>query len=202
MNRNHHIKLVIASFIILLIACDRNVEQQVGERTVESQTILDSAKSLDTKALENNSEEIRRWYPNGGLRLKVSPNVHGSLDHWTEYYENGKIKEEGLMVKGFHFQVGTWTYYNSQGEVDSMINFDETYPVSYFDALKIAEEHGYVGDDLEVSLVQDQNRIEWKVCRWVVNPSESGNIGIGEGVLINVESGKVRKPDNDWIAIY
>lgn len=167
-----------------------NYETKDTLRTSGDREYLDSA----------NFSIIRGKYVSGVKFIEVYQNKLTKLDDWKEYYENGQLKEEGIMTNAHHNYIGVWKYYSSTGKLDSIVNYDKKYPISYFTALRIAEKKGFKMPDMEVTLKVDSLRTFWQIARWTENENHSGQTA--EAILIDVETGKVIKPDYQLMSIY
>lgn len=99
-------------------------------------------------------DSIIGFYPHGTREFVQVENRTTGLVASTTYYENGKIKSEGMMATDQHVSVGTLRYFNSFGELDSTVNHDKKYKISYFEGLVIAEKYGINCKPLLVSLVE------------------------------------------------
>lgn len=143
---------------------------------------------------------IRGKYISGAKFIESYENNLTKLVSWKEYYENGQLKEQGIMTASIHIHVGTWNYYSSEGLLDSTIDYDKVYPISYFKALTIAEKKGYKMPDIEVCLTTDSTHTFWQIARWTGNDDETGETA--EFILIHTKTGKVTKPDYQLMSIY
>ncbi|HCS21541.1 MAG TPA: hypothetical protein DIW47_13440 [Bacteroidetes bacterium] len=141
---------------------------------------------------------IRGKYISGAKFIESYENKRIKLVSWKEYYENGHLKKQGTMTSAIHIPIGIWTYYSSEGGVDSVVNYDRPYRVSYFKALKIAEKKGFKMPDIEIKLKTDSTFIYWEIARWTMNESDA----TAEVILIDTETGKVTKPEYQLIGIY
>lgn len=115
-----------------------------------------------------------------------------NLEEWKDYYENGNLKKKGLMTIGNHIYVGKWEYYSITGELDTIIDFDENYPISYFEAIEIAKENGFVMPGIDIELTEEKSRVYWRINKWLTN--ELG-FNTAETILINTVTGSVTKPN-------
>ena len=134
----------------------------------------------------------RGKYVSGELFLECYENKHTKLDSWKEYFKNGKLKKEGLMTNAEHIYVGTWKYYSSSGKIDSIVNYDNKYPISYFKALEIAETKNFKMPDMQLTEITYNNKKYWLVARWSEKPDHSGRTA--ECILIDKFTGEVIKP--------
>jgi hypothetical protein len=143
---------------------------------------------------------IRGKYVSGAKFIEVYQNNLTKLDNWKEYYENGQLKEEGIMTNAHHNYVGIWKFYSPIGKLDSIIDYDKKYSISYFDALEIAEKKGFKMPDMEVTLQVDSLNTFWQIARWTENENHNGQTA--EAILIDTKTGKVIKPKYQLMSIY
>jgi antitoxin component YwqK of YwqJK toxin-antitoxin module len=197
--------------IFTLHACSSPPKKQTNEDSknqMESELSSSENKNLniDNTSLEReyidsaNFHIIRGNYKSGSKYIEVYENKSTKLDNWKEYYENGQLKEVGLMTYSNHILVGIWKYYSKNGKIDSIVDYDKKYPVSYFEALKIAEKKGFKMPEIEVTLQVDNTTTFWQIARWTDNENHSGQNA--EVIFIDTKTGKVKKPKYQLGSIY
>jgi antitoxin component YwqK of YwqJK toxin-antitoxin module len=197
--------------ILTLTACSSPTDKQASDNSKDSLVQVTSAVNYETKDTLRTSGDreyidsanfhiIRGKYVSGNKFIDVYENKLTKLDNWKEYYENGQLKQEGLMTNGNHIYVGIWKYYSNSGKVDSIIDYDKKYPISYYSALVIAEKKGFKMPDMEVALQVDSLNTSWQIARWTENENHGGQTA--EAILIDTKTGKVTKPKYQLISIY
>ena len=117
-----------------------------------------------------------------------------------EFYENGQLKKVGTATKQHDIYVGIWKFYSENGQLDSVINYDNKYKISYLNALKIAAQNDYYDPDVEVNLTKEKNKTFWEFTSWSENATQSGMTG--KILLIDAETGTVTKPEYFRMSIY
>lgn len=204
-------KTMPAILILTLTACSNSVKNQANGRLQDSNTQVTNTIIRVTKdTLRTNGDReyidsanfhiIRGKYISGAKFIEVYENKLTRLDNWKEYYENGQLKEEGIMTNANHIYAGVWKYYSNTGKTDSIIDYDKKYTISYFTALKIADKKGFKMPDMEVTLKVDSVNTFWQIARWKENDNHSGQTA--EAILIDTKTGKVTKPDYQLTGIY
>jgi len=197
--------------ILTLTACSNSVDKQTNGRLQDTNpqgtnTIIKETKDTlrtngDREYIDSaNFHIIRGKYISGAKFIDVYENKLTKLDNWKAYYENGKLKEEGIMTNANHIYLGVWKYYSNAGEIDSIIDYDKKYTISYFTALKIAEKKGFKMPDMEVTLKVDSVNTFWQVAKWTENNNYSGQTA--DAILIDTKTGTVTKPDYQPLSIY
>lgn len=134
---------------------------------------------------------VRGKYISGSKHVEMLEDKITKLYHWAQFHPNGKLKEKGLITKDNRFCVGKWEYYNENGKIDSIIDFDKKIKVSYFKAIKIADENGYHLPELEVDIEKIENRSYWQIRKWDIKYGSGNSITL----LIDTESGNIRKAE-------
>lgn len=204
-------KTVATILIMTITACSITSDKQttgnlldttVYEKKTISQEIKDTLRTSGGREYVDsaNFSIIRGNYLSGAKFIEVYQNKLTKLDNWKEYYENGQLKEEGLMTNGSHHYVGTWKYYSPTGKVDSIVNYDKKYLISYFEAIKFVEAKGFKMPNIEVTLIIDKGNTFWQIARWTENENQSGKTA--EVICIDINTGKVSIPQNQLISIY
>lgn len=194
-----------------MTACSNNSDKQPLYNSKNTTTLTTNSYTQEFKDTLRTSGDreyidsanfsiIRGKYISGAKFIDVYENKLTKLDHWKEYYENGQLKEEGIMTNGNHIYVGIWKYYSNSGKVDSIIDHDKKYPISYYSALRIAEKKGFKMPNMEVTLQVDSLNIFWQVARWTENENHGGQTA--EVILIDTKTGKVTKPKYQLMSIY
>jgi antitoxin component YwqK of YwqJK toxin-antitoxin module len=197
--------------ILTLIGCSSPTDRQTIDNPKDSLDQVTSTNNHETWGTPRTSGDreyldsanyhiIRGKYISGNKFIEVYENKLTKLDRRKEYYENGQLKEEGIMTNANHIYVGVWKYYSTAGKLDSIIDYDKKYPISYFDALKIAEKKGFKMPDVEVTLQVDSLNTLWQIASWAENKNHSGQTA--ESILINTKTGKVTKPKHQLMSIY
>ncbi|XOV66571.1 MAG: hypothetical protein ACFHU9_13165 [Fluviicola sp.] len=143
---------------------------------------------------------IRRWHEDTILMLESITNRNTKIESWIEYYSNGKVKDSGEMTSVNHNKIGEWKYYSESGKLDSIINYDSKYPISYKKALSIAAKNGYFMPEIEIFQSIEENNRYWKVIRWTEQPGGGGREG--DVLLIDIIRGKISKPDYETYTVY
>ena len=143
---------------------------------------------------------VRGWFDNGNLFIEHITNLDTKIESSKEYYENGKLKQKGLMIYANHNYIGLWKYYSENGELDSIVDYDKKQPISYYKALEIAEKKGFVMPEIEVEKTYSKEKMFWQINRWTENKNESGQTA--EIILIDSQTGKVSKPEYQLMSIY
>jgi hypothetical protein len=132
---------------------------------------------------------VRGKYISGSKYVEILENKLTKLYNWKQFHPNGKLKEKGLITKDNRFCVGKWEYYNENGKIDSVIDFDKKFKVSYFKAIKIAHENGYQLPELEVDIEKIENKTYWQIRKWDMKYGSGNSITL----LIDMENGKTKK---------
>jgi hypothetical protein len=124
-------------------------------------------------------------YQTGERFLKCYINKETRLDYWTTYYKNGQRKEIGYMTTRNHIYVGEWKYYKENGQLDSIVNYDEIFPISYFDAIEIAKTKDFPKS--HISETTHEQKEYWQFVRWTNKE--------GEVLLVNKQTGEIVMPN-------
>jgi hypothetical protein len=123
------------------------------------------------------------------LKIKASASNTGRNITRTDH-----LKEEGVMTAINHNCIGIWKFYSKTGKLDSVLDYDKKYRISYFKALEIAAKKNLMLPDIEVTLEKKNATTVWRVLRW--KESENHNGQASEGIDINAETGRVSKAPN------
>jgi hypothetical protein len=202
-------KTTAAILLLSLTACSRPDNVQAPDRTQDTFSINRYfPEIIDTQRTSGDREFIdsahfsiiRGKYISGAKFIDVYQNKLTKLDSWKEYYENGQLKKEGLMTTSNHNYVGIWKYYSDSGRLDSLVDHDKKYRISYYRALEIAKKNGFEMPDMEVSLHHENDTVYWQIARWRENEEHTGRSA--EFMLIETGSGKVSRPDYMLMSIY
>ncbi|KUJ61952.1 hypothetical protein AR687_10365 [Flavobacteriaceae bacterium CRH] len=141
---------------------------------------------------------VRGKYISGSKHVEILQDKNTKLYHWKQFYPNGKLKEKGLITKDNRFCVGKWEYYDEGGQIDSIIDFDKKFKVSYFQAIRIAYENGFGIPESEIDIEKIDHKTYWQIRKW--------NMKYGSGnsttLLIDSKSGKIRKAENEETKYY
>ena len=67
------------------------------------------------------------WYKNGQKSTEESYKDGERVGLWTKWYENGQKEEEGMVLSddGYIKLIGKWTYYNKDGSVKEIKDYDK-----------------------------------------------------------------------------
>jgi hypothetical protein len=135
---------------------------------------------------------IRGNYVSGQKYLECYENRITKLDSWKLFYKNGQVKEEGLMTNSSHIYVGVWKYYSKSGKIDSIVDYDKKQPISYFNALKVAESSGFTLANSTVDRCTYKQKEYWQIVRWTEKADHSGTSA--EILLIDINTGEIIRP--------
>jgi hypothetical protein len=187
-------------FIVLILVWSCNTTKPTSRRDLIYKGPISS--NQNPKLVSNENREwkdslnfivIRGKYISGSKHVEIIEDKLTKLYNWKQFHPNGKIKETGLITKDNRFCVGKWEYYNEDGKIDSIVDFDKKVRVSYFNAMKIAYENGYELPESEVDMEKIENKTYWQIRKWNMK-NGSGN---STTLLIDFQSGKIRKAENE-----
>jgi hypothetical protein len=136
---------------------------------------------------------IKGKYISGSRHVEILWDKNAKLYYWKQYHPNGKLKEKGILTKENRFCVGKWEYYNENGTIDSIVDFDKKSKISYFKAIKIASEYGYTLPEAEVDIEKIEGRNYWQIRKWNMRNGDGNSITL----LIDMESGGIRKDEHE-----
>ena len=147
-------KIIILSTILLTISCYKPKEEKSYQD--EELASKENVNGIIKEEIYKNSElslynldkpdtTITIYYSTGEPRYIQNYNILGDLTgKWTNYYENGKIKQEGYYSNGQ--AKGNWKYYNEDGtfKKKEFIELDTNCVkfVALWDSQTIADELG------------------------------------------------------------
>ena len=210
--------ITLLIFVLVLPSCSNKGEDRTSE-TQESSYYYNpsiseaywgwkgnpSSDTLRTSGIREYIESanfhiIRGKYRSGAKFIEVYQNNLTKLDHWKEFYENGQLKEEGVMTNGSHVPVGEWKFYSSTGKMDSLVNYDKKYKISYFKALEIAKSMGYKMPGLDIQLSDRGGTIYWEILKWVDIDSKGGQSTYP--LYINTETGVAGISENVSVRVF
>ena len=137
----------------------------------------------------------RGYYISGALFIIAYDNKVTKLSNRKEFYENGRLKEIGVLTMDSHIPVGTWKYYAETGKLDSVVDYNKKYPVSCMDAITIAKNRGYDMASSDITLYGENGNTYWSITQWTIN----GHKGDGDVILINTANGNIQKRKSQLI---
>jgi len=173
------------SYFIFLIAFLTQSVQLIGQDTLETsgdRQYYDSA----------HYSVVLGDYVTGERFLKCYMNRKTNLDSWTTYYKNGQLKEHGKMTNSNHIYVGKWEYYKDTGQLDSIVDYDKRYPISFFKAIEIAKTKDFPTMDVTETIYKDI--AYWQFARWRQNKEGHGRTA--NILLISKQTGATLIPDD------
>ena len=141
-------------------------------------------------------EIIVRYHKNGAKYIEHIDDRLKRVKEIKEYYENGRLKEEGTITLPYQHFVGKRVYYSAEGKVDSVIDYDKKHLVSYTKALDIAQKAGFNRTDIDVDLKTIHHRTYWVMIKWkrmgqvekvIVIDTYTGQISIPDYKLLELE---------------
>ena len=131
---------------------------------------------------------IRRYYVSGHKFMESCEDSLTKLETWREWYESGQLKEEGQFACR-SWPIGTWKFYASNGMLDSSIDYDKKYNISYFKALAIAGKRGYRMPAANMEVVSEKQVTYWQFIQ--CPQDQGGNSSRKCDVLrVNTKTGK------------
>lgn len=122
---------------------------------------------------------IRRWKENGTPIMESLINNLTDIERWKQYHDNGNLMKAGFMTVGSHTEIGIWRYYSIEGELESSVNYDELYSMSFCDFIEIAEGMGFYDETSDICFDIDKN--EWTIIQW----TSFDNHSEGKGITVN-----------------
>ena len=117
-----------------------------------------------------------------------------NIDHWKEFHMNGQLKSIGFMTTSVHTHIGEWKYYSASGKLDSIVDYDKKYKVSFCEFYQIAKEKGLTGKTSSISF--DTERRKWRIEKW--NYSE----GSASAIAIELQVDSMKIEEIELMGIY
>ena len=128
---------------------------------------------------------IRRWKDDMTPIIESITNKSTSIESWKKYHENGKIKEFGFMTSSKHTKIGKWKYFSDSGKLDSIVNYDSKYRLSFCEFYKIVCDKNLTG---KTSLIEfNEQKRKWVIEKWTYN-KDSPTVN---GIELEVDSMKI-----------
>jgi len=136
---------------------------------------------------------VRGKYISGALHVEIIQDKQAKTYYWKQFYPNGQLKEVGSMTKDEIICFGKWTYYQENGKVDTTIDYDKMLPITYSNALDIANSKGFKMPDLDIDIVTNGNKQYWQIRKWIMKNGD----GISSTILINTTDGSLKTPTEE-----
>jgi len=106
------------------------------------------------------------------LALESYLNPYNSLEYEKRYNLNN-IAEAGFRINR-HQKVGVWSYFSADGQIDSIVNYEDSREIDFCKFFEIASLFGMIGND-----TLPDRRSFWEICKaegfTVKNPNNSIN---------------------------
>ena len=133
---------------------------------------------------------VRGKYISGALQVEIIEEKQTKIYYWKQFYPNGQLKEVGSMTKDEAICFGNWTYFLEDGKIDTTIDYDKMFPITYSKALNIASSRGFKMPDLDIDIVINGNKQYWQIRKWIMKNGD----GISSTILINTFDGSLKIP--------
>lgn len=130
---------------------------------------------------------IRRWTMEGIPIIESVSNEYTNIDLWKDFYENGSLRKTGYMTTSNNTYIGTWKYYSKTGQLDSIVNYDKKYKISFCDFYKICEEKKLTGKSSLINFNSKQRK--WRIEKWIYEKDRS----IATGIELQVDTKKIEE---------
>ena len=187
-------------FLILPSLCfsqisKRNIESAIrfkGPLYIQVYSDIDTLVSEEKREIKDslNFTIITEKYKTGFRYFKVLEDRLTKIFYWSQFYPNGKIKEEGAMTKDKLIRIGKWKFYFENGSLEKTTNFDSLFNVPYMSAIEIAKKQDYVMPEIEIDLVVIENKTFWQIRKWIMKHGD----GMSSTILVDTNDGNVIKP--------
>ncbi len=167
--------------------CIEAIFSQIDKKAIGKYEKLDTKNEYGLRQTVDsiNYAIIRRWKEDKTPILEHISNEYSSIDSWKAYYEDGKVKEFGFMTTSNHTKIGAWNYFSESGKIDSIINYDEKYKVSFCEFYKIAADKNLTG---KTSIIEfDSEKRKWIIEKWLYNKDAP----TATGIELQVDSMKI-----------
>lgn len=123
-----------------------------------------------------NYQIIRRWKVDMTPIIESISNELTNIDYWKEFHENGQLEAVGFMTTSVHTYIGEWKYYSDSGKLDSIVDYNRKYKVSFCEFYQIAKDRGLIG---KTSLINfDSEQRKWRIEKWNYGEESASAIGI------------------------
>jgi hypothetical protein len=132
-----------------------------------------------------NYQVIRRWNYDMIPIIESISNKLTNIDFDKEYHDNGQLKAVGFKTASNHTFIGRWKYYSDSGKLDSVVDYDKKYKVSFCDFYQIAENNRMTGKTSKINFNPDKR--VWRVEKW--NYEENS----ATGIELQVDSMTIKK---------
>jgi hypothetical protein len=107
---------------------------------------------------------VRQYDFNDKLVSESIANDITDICSYKEYHENGSVKNAGYMTNDYFTPIGIWQYRSPAGEIDSTVNHDKKYKITFCEFYKIAEERGLTGSTSNFRFHASTGK--WEINKW------------------------------------
>jgi len=122
-------------------------------------------KSIISHSIDSSSYMIlRKWTSSGVPVLESISNIYGGICFRKEYYNNGILKAIGYRTIN-STPIGIWKFYSEEKHLDSTINYDKIYKVSFCEFYAICENRGLTTKSYGISF--DNEKRKWIIENWI-----------------------------------
>ena len=169
--------------------CITDLFLQIDEKLMDKYERIESKNEFGIRHTIDsiNYQIIRRWKDDMTPIIESISNDQTNIDYWKEYYDNGQLKEIGYMTSTKHTYIGTWKYYSQIGKIDSIVDYDKKYKVSFCDFYKIATDKGLTSRTSEIEF-NGENRT-WRIEKWEYGENSSS----AKGIELQVDSMEIEE---------
>ena len=134
-----------------------------------------------------NYEIERRWRRNKKPIWESVRNTTINIEICKEYYKNGVLRSEGYMTSIKGTPIGKWNYYSNKGNLDSTVNYERRYGVSFCEFYKLCKQRNLLGHSSSIGFINKERK--WRITKY----EDVDGSPIFTGIELQVDSNIVRE---------
>jgi len=204
-----HIQIFVISLIVISCSNENKPDMTINSKAMTENEIncidelYHEIDSSNFKAYKKNTSKnkweiyqsidslnfdiIKRWRRDYRPIYESTRNTNNNIELCKEYHENGVLRSQGYMTSFYGTPIGIWNFYSSKGNLDSTVNYDRLYGLSFCEFYKICKQRHFIGKYSSIEFLNKEKK-------WRIEKNEDVNGSpISTGIELQIDSKIVRE---------
>ncbi len=208
MNKKSKIVIILIVYSGLLISYSQCQTKKISKMNIIVPEVSKEIEKLEFDKNYDSAKDINSYTLTDGSYIELEKEPYGYIERtWApdsyfiivkQFYENGYIKEKGVIFNYGYFEIGNWYYFDENGKLLKVEDCNIKFKFSFHELFEVLQKRKipltpghieqYTGPHTSIEKHTDSNKSMW-VVSWLKEPQ------VTEEIYFDGNTGKVLKTE-------